>query len=133
MADSTTNNTAQKVSAEGYSSSDVTSEQRIVFVGGGSGGHFYPLIAIAESIVTLSNTKNTNPPTLYYIGPNEYDKAALDAYNILHISCPAGKRRKYSSVLNFFDFFKTFWGAAVAFIKLFIIYPDAIMSKGGYT
>jgi UDP-N-acetylglucosamine--N-acetylmuramyl-(pentapeptide) pyrophosphoryl-undecaprenol N-acetylglucosamine transferase len=36
-------------------------------------------------------------------------------------------------LLNFFDTFKTFSGLIVAIFRLFIIYPDVVMSKGGYT
>ncbi len=100
----------------------------IVLVGGGTGGHFYPLMSIAEAL-------NTAPkkPTLYYMGPDPYDKATLDKEQISFISCPAGKRRKYFSLLNYLDFFKTLSGIFVAVIKLFSIYPDVIISKGGYT
>jgi UDP-N-acetylglucosamine:LPS N-acetylglucosamine transferase len=42
---------------------------RICFVGGGTGGHFYPLIAVAEVL------KDTQPDAeLYYIGPAPFDK-----------------------------------------------------------
>ena len=74
---------------------------RILMVGGGSGGHFYPLMSIAESL----RTTNENV-SLYYAGPNPYNKAALDALNIRYVWCPAGKRRKYTSFLNVLDIFK---------------------------
>ena len=101
---------------------------RILMVGGGSGGHFYPLMSIAESL----RTTNENV-SLYYAGPNPYNKAALDALNIRYVWCPAGKRRKYTSFLNVLDIFKTLFGILVALIKLFILYPDVVVSKGGYT
>lgn len=101
---------------------------RVMLVGGGSGGHFYPLMSIAEALIATGNA-----PKLYYIGPDRYDSAALEAHNISYVYCPAGKQRRYKSFLNFTDKFKILFGLIVALIKLYVIYPDVIMSKGGYT
>lgn len=105
-----------------------TSNIRILLVGGGTGGHFYPLMSIAEALNTLPEK-----PRLYYAGPERYDEGALDAQNISYVAIPAGKKRRYFSFLNFFDAFKTFLGLLVAIIRLYSIYPDVIVSKGGYT
>lgn len=102
--------------------------KKILLVGGGSGGHFYPLIAIAEHIL-----QHPEKPTLYYAGPTPYEKNTLDALGIRYIHVSAGKRRKYASLQNFFDLFKTMFGVCVALVKLYIIYPDVIVSKGSYT
>lgn len=65
----------------------------ILLVGGGTGGHFFPLISIAEKLrKTLEN------PTLYYAGPNTYHKESLDSLNIKFLRVPAGKRRRYFSL-----------------------------------
>lgn len=104
------------------------SKIKIVLVGGGTGGHFYPLIALADALHTQEQK-----PDLYYAGPNKYDADALSASNIAFISIPAGKKRKYWSILNYIDVFKTIFGIFVAIIKLYIVYPDVIVSKGGYT
>lgn len=109
------------------------SVHRIVFVGGGSGGHFYPLIAIAEAIQSESNGAGREAPKLYFMGPDPYDQTALDEQGIMYVSCPSGKIRKYFSILNFIDLIKIFSGLFVALWKLFYLYPDVIMSKGGYT
>jgi UDP-N-acetylglucosamine--N-acetylmuramyl-(pentapeptide) pyrophosphoryl-undecaprenol N-acetylglucosamine transferase len=101
---------------------------RIMFVGGGTGGHFYPLIAVAEVL-----ERYPKKPDLYYMGPSPYDLEALRKHGITFISCPAGKLRLYPSIQNFFDLFRNFFGIFVAVYKLFIIYPDVIFSKGGYT
>lgn len=109
------------------------STKRIMLVGGGTGGHFYPLMAIAEALVSESQKKGDVPPELYYIGPNAYDPKSLQAHNISFVSCPAGKRRRYRSVRNVFDMFKIPFSIVVALYKLFVLYPDVVMSKGGYT
>ncbi len=102
---------------------------RIGFVGGGTGGHFYPLIAVAD--VLAKQTDRTME--LYYFGPSPYDKTLLSTKEIRYVFCPAGKLRRYFSVQNFFDVFRTFFGIFVAIWKLYVIYPDVIFSKGGYT
>jgi UDP-N-acetylglucosamine--N-acetylmuramyl-(pentapeptide) pyrophosphoryl-undecaprenol N-acetylglucosamine transferase len=101
---------------------------RILFVGGGTGGHFYPLIAVAEVLIT-----HPRDPKLYYMGPNPFDKELLKKHNIKYVYCPAGKLRLYFSIQNFFDIFRNFFGVFVALFKLYLIYPDVIFSKGGYT
>lgn len=103
---------------------------RIMLVGGGSGGHFYPLVAVAETLRTL-NTKR--PLELYYIGPNPYEKTELDRLNINYLYCPAGKRRRYFSLLNYLDIFKILAGFFIAVLKLYLVYPDVIFSKGSFT
>ena len=105
---------------------------RIAFVGGGSGGHFYPLIAIVEAI-RLRDKESGASSDLYYLGPNSYNEEALNAQGIKFVSVPAGKRRNYFSWRNYTDIFKTIGGVFVAFWKLYWLYPDVIMSKGGYT
>jgi UDP-N-acetylglucosamine--N-acetylmuramyl-(pentapeptide) pyrophosphoryl-undecaprenol N-acetylglucosamine transferase len=105
--------------------------KRIVLVGGGSGGHFYPLIAVAEK---LNDYRNQGLGLeLYYFGPDSYNSEALRENNIQFVSCPSGKQRKYFSVSNFFDVFKLMYGFFVAITKLYFIYPDVVFSKGSYT
>ncbi len=101
---------------------------KIGFVGGGTGGHFYPLMAVAHEL-----NKSEKQPELYYFGPSSYDKTDLERYNIKYIYCPAGKLRKYFSIQNFLDIFRNFFGVFIAVWKLYVIYPDVIFSKGGYT
>jgi len=101
---------------------------KILLVGGGTGGHFYPLMAIAEALNRLPDGAQ-----LYYAGPDRYNADALQSANIDFIRVGAGKRRRYASILNIFDPIRTFFGMFSAIIKLFWLYPDVVMSKGGYT
>lgn len=107
------------------------SEKHIVLVGGGSGGHFYPTIAVAERL----NDRNTQAEQikLYYFGPEKYNETALAQNNITFVKIPTGKRRKYFSFFNILDIFKVFFGVFFAIGQLYKIYPDVVFSKGGYT
>lgn len=104
----------------------------IVFTGGGTGGHFYPIIAIAEAINDLVREKKLVPPKLYYLAPNSFDQNALFENSITHIKISAGKIRRYSSFRNVTDFFFTIMGTIAALFTLFRLYPDVVVSKGGY-
>lgn len=105
---------------------------KIVFTGGGTGGHFYPIIAVAEEINNIAKEKKLLSPKLYYIGPEPYDTRALYENNIVYKQSPAGKVRRYFSPLNFFDICKTGVGIVKTLLQMFFLYPDVIFSKGGY-
>lgn len=105
---------------------------KILFTGGGTGGHFYPIIAVAQEINEIARERKLLTPKLFYTGPSPYNERALYENNITFKKSPAGKMRRYFSLLNFFDFFKTGWGILKVIVQIFIIYPDVIFSKGGY-
>lgn len=105
---------------------------KIVFTGGGTGGHFYPIIAVAQEIAAVVDEKKLLKPQLYYFGPKPFDERAMFELGIEHYYSNAGKLRNYPSIWNYIDMVKTLWGAVLALIKLFFIYPDVVFSKGGY-
>jgi UDP-N-acetylglucosamine--N-acetylmuramyl-(pentapeptide) pyrophosphoryl-undecaprenol N-acetylglucosamine transferase len=105
---------------------------KIVFTGGGTGGHFYPLIAVAEALHKVANEKQLLDPQLFYIAPKPFDDAALFSNNITFIKSPAGKMRRYASIWNITGIFVTGWGTLWSLFTLYKIYPDVVFSKGGY-
>lgn len=105
---------------------------KIMFTGGGTGGHFYPIIAVAEEVNRLIDEEKIVGAKLYYMSDSPYDKVALFENGISFESVPAGKSRLYSSVKNITDSFKIATGCLVALMKMFFIYPDVVFSKGGY-
>src|SRR3990167_8134027 len=105
---------------------------KILFTGGGSGGHFYPIIAVAEAVNDLARERKLLEPQLIYAAPDPYERELLIANNITFVGTSAGKIRNYFSILNFFDFFKTGWGTLRSVLRIFFLYPDVIFSTGGY-
>jgi len=105
---------------------------KIVFTGGGTGGHFYPIIAIAQKVNQIIDQENIVAAKLYYVSDSPYDKEMLFENGIIYQEISAGKMRTYFSFHNFLDIFKTIWGTIKAFFKIFSIYPDVIFGKGGY-
>ena len=106
---------------------------KIAFTGGGTGGHFYPIVAVAESVRELADNEKIIGLKLYYLSDDPYDKEALFANGVEFLHISAGKRRLYSSIQNFFDIFKTAYGCINAMFTLFGLYPDVVFSKGGYS
>lgn len=105
---------------------------KILFTGGGTGGHFYPIISVAEAIHERVKERKIIPPQLYYMAPSKYNPRLLFDNNIEFVSVPAGKMRRYFSLLNITDIFKTIFGCFTAILKMFSIYPDVVFGKGGY-
>ena len=91
---------------------------KILFSGGATGGHFYPIIAIAEAIHEHAKEKKVIPPHLFFMGPSQYNPRALFDNDIEFIKVPAGKLRRYFSLLNITDLFKTFLGILKATLKM---------------
>lgn len=106
---------------------------KIAFTGGGTGGHFFPIIAVAEKVNEESLERHLVQPKLYYLSDSPYSTAILFNNQITYVHVSAGKRRiNYGALQNFFDLFRTALGTIKALIVLFSIFPDVIFSKGGY-
>ena len=73
---------------------------KIVFTGGGSGGHFYPIVAVAEEINILVKENKLVPPELFYISTSPYNPGILYENNITFKKVSTGKLRIYFSLLN---------------------------------
>jgi UDP-N-acetylglucosamine--N-acetylmuramyl-(pentapeptide) pyrophosphoryl-undecaprenol N-acetylglucosamine transferase len=106
---------------------------KIVFTGGGTGGHIFPIIAIIREIRKISSDK----VKIFYLGPkDEFAQIFLtdEEVKVKWIIC--GKLRRYlnfaSFFQNIFDILKIPIGTLQAFVYLFFINPDLIFSKGGF-
>ncbi len=105
---------------------------RIVLIGGGSGGHFYPLIAVAEAIEDICHERTLIEPELFYVGPPAFDAEALLQHDITYVPGTAGRIRRYPSILNFLSVFMNGIGVVRAVFQLFHLYPDVVFSTGGF-
>lgn len=105
---------------------------KIVLTGGGTGGHFYPLIAVTEEIRSLIREKKLISAQIYYFADKKYNQELLEKNDIKFVKIPAGTVRKYFSLSNFSGPFLLIGGILKALWKLFWIYPDVVFSKGGY-
>lgn len=108
--------------------SDSSKKYTYFITGGGTGGHIYPAIAVAEALRNDPETKN-----IYYIGnPNnlEYKIVKKAKFKFLPIKV-SGMPRKFN-----FSFIK--WGIELELANWKALYylwrfkPDVILGTGGY-
>lgn len=106
---------------------------RILFTGGGSGGHVTPIIAVIRELKQIAAREQILDLQLFYAGPDDnFAKDFLRDEEIVFIPIASGKLRNYFAFKNVIDFFKLAVGILQAFWNLFLIMPDVIFSKGGY-
>ncbi len=108
---------------------------KILFTGGGTAGHIFPIIAIAREIRRIYSDKNIR---LSYIGPrDEFGKIFLSHEHIAVKTILAGKIRRDFSLKNICQnlidvLFKIPIGFLQTLFYIFFFSPDLIFGKGGY-
>ncbi|HEY0220909.1 MAG TPA: undecaprenyldiphospho-muramoylpentapeptide beta-N-acetylglucosaminyltransferase [Candidatus Paceibacterota bacterium] len=110
---------------------------KILLTGGGTGGHFYPIIAVAQEINNIIKENRLLEPKLYFMSKDSYNDGLLFENDLKFEKVTSGKIRRNKSlgnlILNFFDLWKIGIGCLQAIWKVFVIYPDVVFGKGGYT
>ena len=106
-------------------------ELRVCLTGGSTGGHFFPLLAVAKLLKRECASRKINLRLIYIGAPpfkeNLFEQEGIEVYLI-----PAGKVRRYFDWRNFIDLFKFPLGLLKTFWLVYRFMPDVVFSKGGY-
>lgn len=102
---------------------------RIGLTGGGSGGHVYPLLAVASAL--RENYRGNEPLEIHYFGPRGQFENEFSIRGIKTHSISSSKLRRYASLQNILDIPKFIWSFFQAFVSLYRVMPDVLFSKGG--
>ena len=101
---------------------------KILFTGGGTGGHIMPIISIGRELKKLDPQNNLK---LHYIGPKDGTEFLFQEGFKIH-TIVSGKIRRYFSLLNIVDIlFSIPFGFIQSFFLLLFIRPKIVFSKGG--
>lgn len=101
---------------------------RVVLAGGVSGGHTFPLIAVARA---LRREFPEGVEFLFIGARGAFQDEALSIEGIPAKYVLTGKMRRYFSLANFIDPFKVPVGIVQSLWHLFWFLPDAVFAKGG--
>src|SRR3990172_6793811 len=103
---------------------------RIIFAGGGTGGHIYPIIAVSEKLRAWTEKNGVRADFRYFGNPGAF-REVLTANNIRVSRVAESKWRRYFSLLNFLDIFKFGFSIAQCLWKVYWFMPNVDFSKGG--
>jgi UDP-N-acetylglucosamine--N-acetylmuramyl-(pentapeptide) pyrophosphoryl-undecaprenol N-acetylglucosamine transferase len=100
----------------------------IAFTGGGTGGHVYPGLAIAEAL----RERGFGGRIAWIGSAKESDRRVVEAAGIEFTAIPSGKLRREPSLENALDAFRVLAGYAASRRALRLLRPALLFSKGGY-
>ncbi len=103
----------------------------VAFTGGGTGGHIYPGLAVADELRPMLG----NEYSIVWIGSNKgVDKDIVEKSGSADLfkGIPSGKLRRYFSMQNITDAFRILGGFFSALHILRKYKPVALFSKGGF-
>lgn len=105
---------------------------RILLVGGGSGGHIYPLVAVSKELKKIALEKGVNLKLMALADSNvwrgEFEDISIKFKKILTPKL----RQVEGGRINFLAFLKLPLCLIQSFWLIFFFMPDLVFSKGGF-
>ncbi len=105
---------------------------KILFTGGGSGGHVFPLVSVLKEMQKFKQDFNNQGLNLefYYIGSNDFTLNFIKNEDVDIYPLNIKKFNKGAS--GFLNIFVNLFSLILAYFKILFIMPDAIFAKGGF-
>lgn len=104
---------------------------RVLFTGGGTGGHIMPIVAVAEKVKGILDASNQKADFLFMGSASPFNEVITNAGIPVRI-IRAYKMRRYFSIENFTELINLPIGTLQAFYHMFSYMPDVVFSKGGH-
>jgi len=104
----------------------------IIITGGGSGGHVMPALAIIEELRNSQNAFFKDVNILYVGSKKGIEKKIIEKKGVEFKSICTGKLRRYFSLQNVSDIFRTLFGIVQSALIINKFSPDIIFSTGGF-
>lgn len=106
----------------------------IVFTGGGTGGHIFPGLAVADELRQLCMEAGKDCRIIWIGSSKGMDRSIIEKSGSVDTfyGIPTGKLRRYFSLENLVDVFKIIGGCIASFFLLLKLRPAVVFSKGGF-
>src|SRR3989338_7362718 len=104
---------------------------RILFTGGGTGGHFFPILALIREIKRVAEDERILDLEVFYMSADDLGARLLDEEEVVRIKVRSGKWRPVSSaqeaLLNLRDMLGLFVGFGQALWDMFFFLPEGML------
>jgi len=102
--------------------------EKIIFTGGGSGGHVMPAITLIKKIQATTEWQVS-----YVGGRDSIERSLIAEYDVCYKPITTGKLRRYFSFQNFIDIFKVGIGLVQSFFYFLFKSPRTLVfATGGF-
>lgn len=105
---------------------------KILLIGGGTSGHVFPLVAVAEELKNKTEQSGAKVE-ICFLGDGKLIEQVSLEFGAKSYSILSAKWRRYFDLKNILDLFKMPVALIQSVFWMWMVMPDVVFSKGGYT